>query len=206
MKNYKSIIFSLTALFVFSVFVISCQQEVITEDLIESTSDNLAKVDTYVLPKGFEDQSSGEIISYVNDLSDSELEKLAENYRIKTFLDTEGLYETIYDELEDGQLFMDIDLSKQLTPEQLQHLNNFSLNDVITFRDGCDEGANYPQYNCHDPAWCGAVRQNTNCYSDTQYCNTPGEVVTERYCGYPHGVLVHWIWYSCIGHCPSPFG
>lgn len=201
MKNNKSIIFGLLALFIFSIVIISCQQELLTdtdlltEDLIaSSTDDDMAKADAYILPKGFENKSSDEVISYVNDLSESELEKLAENYRIKTFLGTENLYKTIYNQLKAGELFTDINLSEKLTPEELQRLNNFSLNDVVSSRH-CPE-FDYPQYKCHDPDWCGSKKYHSKCGSTAdgrKWCGI--SAAYRRYCGYPHGTLV--IWWSC---------
>jgi len=134
---------------------------------------------------------------------------LAENYKIKTFLDQENLYETIYNQLEEGQLFADINLNKQLTSEQLQRLNNFSTDEVISSRD-CYTTPAYPMYKCNDPEWCGRKdHKHAKCHPYTT-CNSTTAMQTkwEQHCGYPQGVVVLWIVTTCYygpNGCDQPY-
>lgn len=206
MKNYKSIIFGLSALICF-VFIISCEQETVndvnllTEDLLEaSTNSEVVKAEAYTLPKGFENKSPDEINNYLDNLSDNEREKLIENHRIMTFLKVENLHASVHNQLSEGQLFTDI-LNEQLTPEQLQRLNNFSLdsNDVLSLRH-----CYYPQYNCSDPVWCSnQITAADNCAPYNWYCSNvigSGEHVGKKRCGYPDGEIVMWHLYTCYDY------
>lgn len=190
----------------FSILIFSCQQEMDlpVEDSFETQmNDNVGQIDTYALPKGLGYQSSDKIISYVDNLSKNELGKLSENYRVKTFLEVENLYQSVYSQLNEGELFTDMDLGKQLTSDQMQRLNDFSLNDISSLRD-CYTTPNYPMYKCHDPSWCGSKKHIAfHCYSNNWYCasSKPGETVKQQYCGYPHDVLVRWHLYTCHNGC-----
>lgn len=211
MKHYKFIILSISILLIGSIFITSCQQEVLTDenvlsqDLFESDETRVAS-EAYVLPKGLESKTPEHIISYIENLSDDKRKELMENYRIKAFLQIEGIYTSVYNQLEEGGLFINIDLESYLTAEQLNHLSEFSLDSAISSRC-CD----YPMYNYHNPDWCGTKRHKaTNCNPYNWYCgnthmsnsNAPGETVKEQYCGYPHGELVRWHLYTCHSVCP----
>jgi len=190
---------------VYTILITSCQQDVLTDEdtLLQNSieaDESIIESDVYVVPKGLENESAEYTISYLSSLSDDELKKLKNNHRIQTFLELEGLYTSVYSQLKEGDLFIDIDLEHHLTSQQLNRLAEFSVSDAISVRCG-----GYPMYNCHNPQWCGSKDHiATNCYSGNWYCSssTPGETVKQQYCGYPHGVRVRWHLYPCHSACP----
>jgi len=209
MKNYKFNILICSVLLIGLVFITSCHhQALIDENTLSNElleTDNIkTATEVYTLPKGLEKNTPEYIVSYVEDLSDDERGKLSENYRVQMFLELENLYESAYNQLNEGELFTNSNLNDILTSEQMQHLNDFSLDDLALLRD-CYTTPNYPMYKCHDPEWCGGKKHiATNCYSGNWYCGSSraGETVEQQYCGYPHGVLVRWHLYTCHNACP----
>jgi len=151
MKNLKIKLglFSLLMILAASVFLTSCEQEGIDETPIyELYEAELSSINTrYVLSKGLIENQQ-EAVVYMNSADDNTLSKLNENYRIMEFLHNEGLYETIYEDIQQGQHLSDVDLSNYLDVNQLARLKSFSLDSMLISR------CIYCASTQHNGGWC----------------------------------------------------
>ncbi len=133
MKNLKIKfgLFSLLAILTVSVFLTSCEQtEVVSSNIDqyqEQTTFNSDGTKKYVLPKGI-DENEEDIFAYIQSMSQATSSKLAENFRIASFLADENTFEAIWEDMSYGQHLSDINLGNYLTKSQLTTLKYYSPN------------------------------------------------------------------------------
>lgn len=82
-------------------------------------------VDGYflVLPKGLELFQKSELKNLFSLMKKQDVEKYKLNFVTQDYLEMNGHFETVWDLLDDKQLYADFDLSKHLNQEQLIELN-----------------------------------------------------------------------------------
>lgn len=89
------------------------------------------------LPSGFENNSEKQNQTYLENLSDSEIAELQENFKISDYLNSIGKDEDIGNLLKTGETFLDIDLSQHLSEDQLAELSNYNYEAATEDARGC---------------------------------------------------------------------
>jgi len=137
MKNLKIRLglFSLLAILAASVFFTACQQDAITDLPTEVTTNELLQGKTVVLPHGF-DNTAAEL-EYLNQVTEAEVQKLEENYRITMFLQQVEKYGEVVQTLSTDEHIADVNLNTYLTINQLEQLQSYDPNDTVNNRANC---------------------------------------------------------------------
>jgi len=139
----KSILFSLMAIVLVTVFLSSCdkyeQSENTTVEEISQSSINNYSDMAFKLPKDYDQLSEENVNEYISNLTNQEIEQLIENHRIVKFLISINLWEEVDAILSKGDILSIENVSKYLTKEQFEELKNFSIDNQVDLRwcSGC---------------------------------------------------------------------
>jgi len=136
MKNFKINIglFSLIAILAVSVFFTSCEQDTQIASVQEIDRNVLLEGKYYLTPPSGYDEEM--VIEYLDNATDSQIQKMIENYRITNFLLQTGQFWQVKSNLSFGKHISDVDLSKYLTIQQLESLANYQPS-IIDERGCC---------------------------------------------------------------------
>jgi len=137
MKNLKIKfgLFSLLVIFAASVFLTSCQQEVVTD--VVPNEQNLEHIqqipdfdrsETIDMPKGFDVTNNEKVLSFLTNITEEETNILRESYRIKTYLKELNKYDLAYENMSEGDLFTDLNLNSLLSESELLKFGDFTVN------------------------------------------------------------------------------
>jgi len=129
--KFKLGLFSLLAVLAVSVFLTSCEQTEIIDRMEEQVSDAHNKL--LLMPHGFETLNEEKQVEYLENLTEEDHAKLAENHRVGSYLRLIGKYWELYDRMEEGQLVSEIDLNRILSDEEVVALQNYQY-DIIKER------------------------------------------------------------------------
>ncbi len=124
MKNLKIKLglFSLLAILATSVFLTSCEQETPIDSFQEIALNESLLGKQLTPPNGYKDEVA---VQYIINATDSEIQKMIENYRITNFLFLEGKFAEVASNLAFGEHISDFDLNEYLTIQQLESLMNY---------------------------------------------------------------------------------
>jgi len=105
-----------------------------------------------LMPHGFETLSEEKQVEYLENLTEEDHARLAENHRVGSYLQLIGKYWELYDSMEEGQLVLDIDLSRILSDEEVAALSNYQYATVNErgWKD-CEEWRFVYSYFTHHP-------------------------------------------------------
>jgi len=181
MKNLKIKfgLFSLLAILVVSVFLTSCEQENIVSPISETPLLQGDLQNTYYLfPVGI---TENVISTYLNSIYEETTRKLEENYRISRFLEIEGKFEEVWDDMVEGQHLSDINLEHYLSDNQIDRLETYKPSPIIEFRETC--GWHFWSKSHYNGGWC-IYEYAYYCrgvgYDGVQYSTAPTAFRTHR--------------------------
>ena len=131
----KSFYALMVVLFVSLLFT-SCQKEEIanqTQEVIENQASPDAveqgigeeDLKNFLPPKGFKEKSEEERKSFLDNMKDEGMEQMIENSRIASFLRSIGKYDVLYKKLENGKMFIDLDLTKELSSVEIRKMADY---------------------------------------------------------------------------------
>jgi len=155
MKNLKIKfgLFSLLAILAVSVFLTSCEQEIIrTVPTIEETLTNDDN-NFLLLPYGYEQLSMEEQHNYLNSLNKVTYDELIESAKILDYFKSLGKENILLDNSEYGEIYAVTTLAVYLTAEEVENFQ-LSTDDNLESR-GCDCDPNY-QYRSSHCGWFGS--------------------------------------------------
>jgi len=106
-----------------------------TEKTIDPQDANAGSFVT--LPAGFENNSEKQNQEYLESLSDTEIARLQENFKINSYLNSIGIDEDLSSTLKQGETFLDIDLAQHLSEAQHAKLLNYNYEAADEDVRGC---------------------------------------------------------------------
>ncbi len=122
--------FSLLVILTVSVFLTSCEQDLISAN--EQFSTDIVE-GRYLLPKGLELEAN-ELEVFLENATKSDLDNMAESANIAHYLIEIGKFREVYNSIDDNQLYTDIDLSLYLNNKELKEFAAFSYRESIESR------------------------------------------------------------------------
>lgn len=110
-----------------SFFTISCEKDIPTDPQVVTEAASADPVtNRYLMPKGFGEKSEAEQATIIEKLSIEEVEELKENLKVALYLKEIGKYEAIYQDLKEGQTFLEPELGDNLSKRELRELTIFT--------------------------------------------------------------------------------
>ncbi len=140
MKNLKIKfgLFSLLAVLVASVFLTSCEQDILDEvsnidDVV--TPETTRESFTLILPYGYNKLSEEEIDAYISSLDFDTFNKLAESREVIYYFKSLDKLNILEDNAQYGDIFDRNTLEQFLTPEEVTAFQSFDINNAIELRE-----------------------------------------------------------------------
>ncbi len=142
--NLKFGLFSLLLLFAVSVFMTSCSKEKIvepsdglTDEEIQEEAAKMLSDEPFILPYGFDLLSEEEVSGYFENMTGETHKDLIEHRRVAFFLHSIDVKESVTNNMNTGDLFNRTNLEEYLTPNQVQSLRSYKIEDDIQVRGCC---------------------------------------------------------------------
>lgn len=139
MKNLKVILTPFYVLILFSVLLISCDQEVINLD--DNIAENVAveqptNYNGLLLPNAVIEQGETYMIEFLNNASEEDIMNYHNDYITFKFLQEVGKLDSVLDE-NNQMALKNVDLSTILSADEMNALNNAFLNSNTITERGC---------------------------------------------------------------------
>lgn len=171
MKNLKINFrfFSLLALFTFTIFLISCEEEIVQQSEISDVnsygenSSNINKdMPELLLPFGYNQLSQEDQDQYTNSLDEKTILKLIESAKIKNYFEILDKKDILLNNSKYGEIYDESKLSLYLSDDEVQGFQLFTDSNLEN-RFGCDCDSDYHKRFCNTGTF--RVRgQITTCY------------------------------------------
>jgi len=145
----KSILSAFILVTVLTVFLSSCEKDLVSENVTTDVSNQVDEVSLteetskndysyFILPHGYENLSKEEIEAYTQNLDDESISKLSESRRIARYFKHIDKFEVLYENSSFGEIFSKETLSKYLSSSEIEGYKNFKFPiDVSNKSGGC---------------------------------------------------------------------
>lgn len=146
----KSILSTFIIVTVLTVFLSSCEKDLVSENVTTDISNQVDEVNLteetskndygyFILPHGYENLAREEIEEYTQTLDDESISKLSESRRIARYFKHIDKFEVLYENSSVGEIFSKETLSKYLSLSEIEAYKNFKIPMGLSKKsDGCN--------------------------------------------------------------------